>query len=254
MTPKLGNCVRGLVLAVAASAALLAPQPAHAVKFANQFVEFELPYGWKCGLEGAEWVCQSEDANKKRDAIIVLAAKLKGDQDTLDKYQEYLNKPRKFSSAGGKDVVSQPKYANNKTVNGHVWVDSMHMSSEIPDFFTRYMATIEKDIAVLVTYSVNKTKFADYQKQFDDMITSLKVFRKQGGINQMAQSTGGTPPGVGVTGGIFDKVAPTDNVAQTAASTKSGGGGAAGGAGVLILVALGAVGFIIWKKKKAAGG
>ena len=63
-------------------------QNANATKFGNQFVEFELPTGWVCLLEGAEWVCQNQaDAAKKKEAIIVLAAKIQGDQDTIDQYQ-----------------------------------------------------------------------------------------------------------------------------------------------------------------------
>lgn len=234
--------------------AIVAPPSAHAMKFSNQFVEFELPYNWKCGLEGAEWVCQSQDEQKKRDAIIVLAAKLKGDQDTLDKYQEYLNKPRKFNLPGGKEVISQPKYANNKTMNGQVWADSMHTDSEIPNFFTRYLATVYQDIAVLVTYSVNKTKFADYQKQFDDMVTSMKVFRKQGGMNtQLAaantnlfnQVSKPSLPGLDTGEGAVGQ-------AQGGAN-KSKGSSDSGNMGLLALVAVGIAGFLYIKKKREGG-
>ena len=63
---------------------LLSAAPARASLFANQFIEFELPPMWQCNLEGAEWVCQSGDDAKKRDAIIVLAAKLKGEQEQVE--------------------------------------------------------------------------------------------------------------------------------------------------------------------------
>src|SRR5262249_35545761 len=153
---------------LAAAVVLLMAPSAHALKFSNQFVEFELPFNWKCLLEGADWVCQSEDKNKMRDAIIVLAAKLKGDQDSMEKYTAYLKNARSFKSPTGKDIASQPKYTANKQLNGQVWVDSLHLESEIPGFFTRYLATVYQDIGVLVTYSVNKTKFQDYQKQFEE--------------------------------------------------------------------------------------
>ncbi|MGZ3730666.1 MAG: hypothetical protein ACXVCG_15665, partial [Bdellovibrionota bacterium] len=56
---------------------LLFPAVVHAKTFANQFIEFQLPDKWECQLDGTEWVCQSTDEQKKRDAIIVLAAKIK---------------------------------------------------------------------------------------------------------------------------------------------------------------------------------
>jgi hypothetical protein len=152
----------------------------HAAKFANQFVEFELPPQWQCNLEGAEWVCQSLDEQKRRDAIIVLAAKLKGDQDSLDQYLAYLKNPKTYSSIKGSPVTSTPKYAKNIQIADHPWVDSLHMASEIPDFYTRYLATVKNDIGVLVTYSINKNKYAEYQPQFETMVNTLKVFRKPG--------------------------------------------------------------------------
>ena len=37
-------------------------------RFSNQYTEFELPTGWSCALEGTEWVCQSSDSNRKKEA------------------------------------------------------------------------------------------------------------------------------------------------------------------------------------------
>src|SRR6476620_4731169 len=101
------------------------PSPAFAAKFANQFVEFELPPQWQCNLEGAEWVCQSTTEKKKRDAIIVLAAKLKGDQDTLEAYLGYLKAAKSYTSVTGKPVKSEVKWAKMENYNGQPWIDSL---------------------------------------------------------------------------------------------------------------------------------
>src|SRR6476661_1783933 len=165
------------------------PRLGLAAKFANQFTEFELPPQWQCNLEGAEWVCQSTNENKKKDAIIVLAAKLKGDQDSLDQYLAYLKAAKTFTSVQGKPVKSEPKYAKTINLNGQAWIDSLHMESEIPGFYTRYLATIKQDIGVLVTYSINKAKYQQYLDDFENMVKTLKVFRKAGGINVAPQSS-----------------------------------------------------------------
>ena len=156
--------------------------PAQGARFSNQFAEFELPAKWQCNLEGAEWVCQNTENNKKRDAIIVLAAKLKGDQDSLDQYLAYLKKAKAYTSISKQAVKSQSKYAKTVPINNHVWVDSLHLESEIPGFYTRYLATVKQDIGVLVTYSVNKSKYQEYLNEFDAMVKTLKVFRK-GALN-----------------------------------------------------------------------
>jgi hypothetical protein len=158
--------------------------PVLAGKFANQFVEFELPSEWVCLLEGAEWVCQNQqNADKKKDAIIILAAKIQGDQDTLDQYLNYLKTPKTFNTPQGKTLTSEVRYAQNKTIQDHSWVDSLHLESEIPGFYTRYLATVKDGIGILVTYSVGKNKYQEYSAMFDNMVKSLKAFRREGGLN-----------------------------------------------------------------------
>ena len=56
-------------------------QLVEAKKFAIKYCEFEPPPGWECVLEGLEWVCQSSSKERKKEAIIILAAKLRGSQD-----------------------------------------------------------------------------------------------------------------------------------------------------------------------------
>jgi LPXTG-motif cell wall-anchored protein len=231
-------------------AAVVLPNATFAAKFANQFTEFELPPQWQCNLEGAEWVCQSTNDSKKRDAIIVLAAKLKGDQDSLDQYLTYLKAAKTFTSIQGKPVKSDPKYAKTVNINGQAWVDALHLESEIPGFFTRYLATVKQDIGVLVTYSINKAKYQQYLEDFDNMVKTLKVFRKSGGINvapangnlfqnaQIPQNVGADTvfPGAQVQGGSDAK--PTKPASDNSQMLMIGA-----------ILALG-VGFIIWKKRK----
>ncbi|NDF14611.1 hypothetical protein EB061_04735 [bacterium] len=157
---------------------------ANAAKFANQFVEFELPGAWSCLLEGTEWVCQNQaDAVKKKEAIIILAAKIQGEQDTLDQYLGYLKNPKTYTSAQGKQITSQVKYAQSRTIQDQPWADSLHVDSEISGFYTRYLATVKDGIGILVTYSVNKNKYSDYNPMFDEMVKTLKAFRREGGLN-----------------------------------------------------------------------
>lgn len=181
---------RNLTLVFMTTLGFLIPNLSYGFKFANQFTEFELPPQWQCSLEGAEWVCQSINESKKKDAIIVLAAKLKGDQDSLDQYLNYLKAPKVYESIKGKRVKSDAKYAKTVNINGQPWVDALHLESEIPGFYTRYLATVKQDIGVLITYSINRDKYQQSLEDFDNLVRTLKVFRKAGGINAAPQSGG----------------------------------------------------------------
>lgn len=228
---------------------------ASALKFSNQFIEFELPSNWNCALEGAEWVCQSTNEQKKRDAIVVLAAKLKGDQDSLEQYQTYLSKARSYTAPNAKATSSKPKYSKLIEINGQPWVDSLHLESELPNFYTRYLATVKQDIGVLVTYSIYQTKYQEYLGQFDSMVKSLKVFRRAGGVNtNVAQNLfnqAPVPSAFTAQNTFPDQPAQTTESAAPQATTASDSGMDP----MLLLILGGAavVGFIIYKKKKSSG-
>lgn len=224
---------------------------AFATRFSNQFSEFELPPQWQCQLEGAEWVCQTADESKKREAIVILAAKLRGDQDSLDQYLTYLKTPKKWSNSQGKPLQSEVKYAKTIQINDHPWVDALHMESEVPDFYTRYLATIKDDIGVLITYSIQKDKYQLYLNDFDNLVKTLRVFRRIGGLNaggagQSLFQSAQTSAGVGGGDSAFSGATIDGNETEQKPAKKKQDDSTL----YLILAAAGAVGFIIWRKKK----
>lgn len=51
----------------------------------------------------------------------------------------------------------------------------MHLGSEIPHYYTRYLATIKGNIAVLVTFSAHKLFYTKYSSDFFRAIKSMRV-------------------------------------------------------------------------------
>lgn len=147
-----------------------------AKQFASQFCQFELPPGWDCALEGTEWVCQSTNEDRKKEAIIILAAKERGPQDSLMEYEAYLKKTKTFNLPGGKTQVSEPKDIKVREVNGQKWVDSLHLASEVPGFYTQYLATVKDSLGIAVTFSVGKDFYDAYRGVFENIIATMRVF------------------------------------------------------------------------------
>jgi hypothetical protein len=167
------NCLKTLAILIIVG---MFPVISSAKTFSSQFSEFELPSGWDCALEGSEWVCQSDDKDRKKEAIIILAAKYRGDQDALDQYQAYLKQPKSFNLPGGKTQISEAKTVTIKEINGQRWVDALHLASEVPGFYTRYLATVKDNLGIAVTFSVAKDHYDSYQDIFEKVIATLKVF------------------------------------------------------------------------------
>ena len=143
--------------------------------FKNAYLSFELPPHWQCKTEVTEWVCVSKYNQKAKEAIIILTAKEKGPTDSLPQYETYLKNKRFIMSNTGKELASHIYTVKQVQINGHPWVDGLHINSEIENYYSRYLATTKDQIAVLVTFSGHKEHYTKYSQDFFKAIQSLRV-------------------------------------------------------------------------------
>jgi hypothetical protein len=240
-----------LLLALVVGAFLSAP--AEAKLFSSKYCQFELPSGWECALEGSEYVCQSDNADRKKEAIIILAAKIRGEQDSLDEYQAYLKKTKEYNLPGGKKQVSEPKNVKMSNINDQRWVDALHLASEVPGFYTRYLATVKEDLGVAVTFSVTKDLYSQYQPIIDKLVSTLRVFRQKKDSN-----LAGLRDGKGSEDPNFADTTFNPNAALDMGAPKQQKRAAEGGGDdmlwIIAVVVVGAVVMLIMKGKKKKGG
>jgi hypothetical protein len=225
--------------------------PVQAKLFSSKYCQFELPPGWECALEGSEYVCQSENADRKKEAIVILAAKIRGEQDSLDEYMAYLKKTKEYNLPGGKKQISEPKNTKMTNINDQRWVDALHLASEVPGFYTRYLATVKEDLGVAVTFSVTKDLYSQYQPLIDKLVSTLRVFRQKKDSNLADLRSGkSTDPNFADT--TFN---PNTQLDMQVNKTKKRAEGE-GGDDMLFIIAIvviGAVVMLILKGKKKKG-
>ena len=230
---------------------LLISGTANAKLFRNAYVSFELPPNWNCKLEGSEWVCENDFASKTKEAIIILSAKEVGPTDTLPAYLAHLQTPRNLPGRNGAPTKSQIINVKERMIGNHMWVDGLHLGSEVGPYFTRYLATIKDRIAILVTFSAHKEHYTKYSNDFIKAIESLKVVANKDTLNSRGGLgtgvSGETTPGtVGVPPGQVMQV-----VDQADVPPPSGGGKN----GILVnlllfAVILGGIGYYLFLKAK----
>ncbi len=182
---------------------------ASAKVFRNAYVSFELPDTWKCTLEHTEWVCRSEKQKESREAIIILTAKEVGPVDSFEQYSKYLNSPHPVAAKPTAGILSKVMYPSKQyKINDHMWIDGLHMSSEVPNFFTRYLTTIKEKIAVLVTFSAHKSVYTKYSQDFFKAVQSLRVVATN---NLLASpDVGPIRPGSETLGAPINAAVPAD--------------------------------------------
>jgi hypothetical protein len=174
---------------ISASALFLFAGSANAKKYLNDYLEFEIPDYWHCEEEQKGHVCSPINPSLRNETAIIMSSKMKGATDSIKDYNNKLGKPIESADIKGKKYKSKVQYVKVDTMNGNIWVDSQHESSEVPGFITRYMATINSELAVAITFSAHKGIFSAYSADFISMIKSLKV-RKH--INTETPATGKT--------------------------------------------------------------
>lgn len=154
----------------------LVPVDAESRTFKNAYISFEMQDNWKCNLEQTEWVCRAEDPQEAKEAVIILTAKEKGPTDSFPIYENHMNNPINTVSRAGTPLTSAVKYkAQNQKINDQPWLDGLHQDSEVQNYFTRYLATIKDQIAILVTFSAHNKLYAKHSPNFDKTIRSLRV-------------------------------------------------------------------------------
>lgn len=147
----------------------------NAKKFSNSYLEFDIPDDWHCKAEGGQYVCQPINPEKRKEAIVVMASKYQGPEDTLKKYEERLNKNKKIKDLKGKDYSNTIKYTKYTPIEAVPWVDSLHQDSEVPGFLTRYLATIYEGVGIAITFSAHTSKYDQYKPTFFQMVKTLRI-------------------------------------------------------------------------------
>lgn len=223
---------------------LLSAATADAKLFQNSYVSFELPPRWECEVDKTEWICRSDVLSSQREAMIVLTAKEVGPMDDLAQYDTYLKGSKTITNPAGKPLTSKVRQVKRTTINGLEWVDGLHLESEVPFYYTRYLATKKDRIAVLVTFSAHQRFYTKYSNDFFRAINSLRITASP----QLLMGSSGGGAGAGGTLGVPQGL-PADMADSEFPSEPEGSAGSEELLGLaVLLLAVGA--FFFMKKKK----
>ena len=218
--------------------------------FKNTYVSFEYPDTWDCHLENTEWICRASSDKESKEAIIVLTAKEVGPIDSFEAYSTHLATPQipiYKGKAGTKSKVTYPPKRVN--INDQPWIDGLHASSEVPNYFTRYLATIKDKIAILFTCTAHKDYYTKYNMSFFKAVQSLRVIANKNILDK--------PTGVRASnetiGSAISTAMPGDLIvedSQPQASASSGGASSTKSMLLGLAALLAGFGVYIFLKKK----
>jgi len=152
---------------------------ASAKTFQNSYLSFEVPNNWTCAQEGVAWICNPTDYDTSKEALIVLTAKVAGPSDNLAAFKMVLSKPKSITSKVGTPVASVVNSTRERELAGEKWIQAQHMGSELKDHSTLYLATVIQNLAILVSFTAQQDKIAQYNPIFDKAMKTLKITASQ---------------------------------------------------------------------------
>lgn len=140
------------------------------------FLTFDLPQDrWGCSQQQMEWICTPKTTPERTQAMIVISGKVAGPEDNLKIYLKHLKEPKMLVTPGRTPTPSKVIHAKPRTIGPQEWVESLHLASEVPGFYTLYLATRAGDLSVLVTLSASQTHVQKFNESFSRLTESLRL-------------------------------------------------------------------------------
>lgn len=168
--PGFKGLLAGLLVLISLSAL-----PVQAERFKTNALEFNLTPRWQCQLDQTEWVCLPRTPNERGEAIIVISAKQAGPQESLASLKSHLSTPRTIPNAKGLPVQSKVLKAKDQEINQQSWIMALHLGSEVDGFYSKYLATVKGDLALMISLSADQSQFKKYDADFEQMMKGLKI-------------------------------------------------------------------------------
>jgi len=217
--------------------------------FSTQFIKFEIPPNWTCALEEIDWVCQPDNLVERSEVILTVVTKAVNDvDDTFDKYEVAMKNPRDMRDLLGNAYKSQVNYVRRRSIRNHIWIDGLQLGSEIPGYYSRYIASIEQKVAGMISYSIAESVYPKWAPVMDNVVETAQIFFDPKAFAELSSKTSSLLPKDGR--GKMSRIAP---VAEGGKKSDDGGGGTnplvIGGA----ILALAGAAYYFYKKKQKGG-
>jgi hypothetical protein len=168
----------GLVVAIVQLLSAFS-SPVWAEAFHNSYLSFDLPPAWKCDQEGVAWVCEDKSEGDQKSAIIVMAAKVRGTEDRLDSFEDFYSITKPLMDGNGVPMgrSSTLEFVRRETIGERTWVHSRQFESELSGYYTDYLATVNDQIVILITFSADRESFQTAFERFYPSIATIQTFK-----------------------------------------------------------------------------
>ncbi|NKK64224.1 hypothetical protein GFL88_11895 [Rhizobium leguminosarum bv. viciae] len=136
---------------------LICSDPRNVSEFRNSYLRFELPAGWACKRDEMAYTCSRPYVQGQQvSAIIVTAARVAQKNEQLADTKRDLE--RRTEKLGPGSVV---KAIADVQIGDTTWAEGTFIGSEIPNYQTRYVTTVKDGLAILYTFTAERSAYSE---------------------------------------------------------------------------------------------
>ena len=154
----------------------------------TSYLTTQVPEDWNCRLTNNYWVCQSSTKGYDTRVVASFSAKQALPEENLENFLGHLKYPKSITSKIGRPVVSKVISAKKVDVNRVTWIEAIHFESEVPNYYTHYMVTVNGGVSILLQFSAHKDVFETMKPYFTSVILNTRL-KKLGIISHGTHST-----------------------------------------------------------------
>ena len=122
--------------------------------------------------------------------MFILTFKKAGKKDNLNNFSRILKKPKQIVTQNGNRISSKLVSLKKVKINNMPWIDAQHLGSELSHYYTRYLATVNGEVAVVITMSSHKLYYSRYTSDFFQAIKSIRLLSKVAKVESQVSGSG----------------------------------------------------------------
>jgi hypothetical protein len=186
--------------------------------FESEHFKLTLDNGFRADEKPPLWLF----TNKTNEVFFTFTGKMKDVKiDNLITYKLFLDNPIVFKDLSGIDHASQPIKVVIQTIANQKWIDALHYNAEKNGYFTRYLATVYKNKAMVFTFNIHRNAYTKYSDKIAKMIASIRLDGTSPGINYrdeklrklyLSQNSKSTPIATNISSLDYDDNRQTSSV------------------------------------------
>ncbi len=141
----------------------------------TSYLKIKEPYGWSCEQRQAVWLCRSLNKLEKKEAFLIIKAKLAGRTDNNASFYESLRAPLPLANSSGSNAMSKVYSVKKININNQTWVQGQHLNSVAQNYFTEYLVTVSGDLAIGLEFTYHQSRYNKYKGVFDILVKNLTL-------------------------------------------------------------------------------